>query len=83
MLGVWIAIVIEAGLAHEGFRHSILVQAIAFFAISFTLANAFNLYALLALTALGFGKQTVWLAWRWRVSLDFTIAILAVFIGFR
>ena len=82
-MGLFLAYVVEAGTAGANFsgeplRHPGWVgQFTAFVAVGLTYAFASNLYAMLTLTALGFGRRTVFLVWRWRILLDVAVAIAA------
>lgn len=78
LLGTAIALKIETGLPSVAGDYSIQIQIVVFFAISFSLAFAFNLYAMLALAAFGFGERFIRAAWKWRVTIDFVIAIAAM-----
>lgn len=80
-VGIFMAFLAEMGIAyaarHGHGRIGVGIQLIVFFVTSFTLANAFNLYAMLTLTACGAGERAVQVAWRWRFLLDFLIAAAA------
>ena len=78
LLGMVIALKIEMGLASAASEYGIQMQIVIFLAISFSLAFAFNLYAMLALAAFGFREQFIRSAWKWRVTIDFVIAIAAL-----
>ncbi len=82
--GLLMAYVIESQMAGADFGGDPMfdhpgwaTQFAGFTVIGFTLAFAFNLYAMLALTALGFGRRVVLLVWRWRLLLDVGVAIAA------
>lgn len=82
LLGVFIALMIEtATAANRSSGPSFLIQTLVFFVISFTLAYGFNVYAMLALTALGGGEKAIGFAWRWRGMLDLAIAAIAAYLG--
>ena len=75
LLGAVLAFSIEAALAGmQSVRGSVIYIA-AFFVIGFTLANAFNIYAMFALAASGAGEKQIRFAWKWRAALDVMIAL--------
>lgn len=83
-LGLLMAYVIEAEMAGVDFggdgafgHPGPAAQFAVLVAVGFTLAFAFNLYAMLTLTALGFGRRAVSAVWRWRLVLDVALAIAA------
>jgi hypothetical protein len=77
LLGAVLAFSIEAALAGmQSVRGSVIYIA-AFFVIGFTLANAFNIYAMFALAAAGAGEKQIRFAWNWRAALDVMIAVAA------
>jgi hypothetical protein len=81
LVGIAGAILLQSiAFKNEHGWHAHVTHGLIFVIVSFTVAYSANLYALLALSAVGFGEPAIRLIWRCRLFVDLGIAVAVAFV---